>query len=463
MQKKIPLPNKPKACFERLRLFYLLGVLCVLAVHPGVFATQSTGAQSFPPIVYPERFKISKADDGFLEDLSRRSFQYFIDQANPENGLVLDRARSDGSPFPDSHASKKIASSAASGFGLTALCIGVERGWISNQEARERVRATLRFFANQAFNEKGWFYHWLDLQTGERRWQSEISTIDTALLLGGMLTARQKFKTDAEIVRLATLIYERIDFPYMQNRRLTLTMGSKPESGFLASRWDQFSEHLMLDLLAIGSPTHPSDPRMWYAWRRDWITFAGYTYITGAPLFVQQYSHAWVDFRDRRENVLPHVDYFANSIAATRAHREFCISLRKLGFTSYSENLWGITASDSAKGYIAWGGPPLDPATDGTIVPCAAGGSLMFAPDICIAALKEMKEKYGDKVYGKYGFVDAFNPQTGWVNADVIGIDVGITLLAAENLRSGNIWRWFMQNREIHQAMRKVGLERYKR
>ena len=440
---------------ERRKLAGFLSVFCLLAVSPVVFARQT-----YPPIAYPERFRISKADDAFLEDLSRRSFQYFLEQSNPENGLVLDRARSDGTPFPDSHPSKNIASSAATGFGLTSLCIAAERHWIGDKEARQRVRNTLRFFAHKAFNEKGWFYHWLDLQTGERRWQSEISTIDTALLLGGILTARQKFKDDTEIVRLATLIYERIDFPYMQNGRLTLTMGSKPESGFLQSRWDQFSEHMMLDLLAIGSPTHPADPRMWYAWRRDWLTFAGYTYITGAPLFTQQYSHAWVDFRNRSESTPPRVDYFANSIAATRAHREFCLSLRKLGFTSYSENLWGITASDSAKGYIAWGGPPLDPATDGTIVPCAAGGSLMFAPDICIPALKEMKEKFGDKIYGRYGFVDAFNPQTGWVNPDVIGIDIGITLLSAENLRTGNLWRWFMQNQEIQQAMRKVGLNK---
>ena len=415
---------------------------------------------STAPISYPQRFTISKADEAFLEDLSRRCFRYFFEQADSQTGLVPDRARADGSPFDKNHPSYHIASSAATGFGLTALCIAAERGWISNKEARIRVRHTLRFFANQAFNEKGWFYHWLDLQTGERRWQSEISTIDTALLLGGILTARQKFKNDAEISRLATLIYERIDFPYMQNGRLTLTMGSKPESGFLQSRWDQFSEHMMLDLLAIGSPAHPSDPRMWYAWRRDWITFAGYTYITGAPLFVQQYSHAWVDFRGRRERVPPQVDYFANSITATRAHREFCISLLKLGFTSYSENLWGITSSDSAKGYIAWGGPPLDPATDGTIVPCAAGGSLMFAPDICLPALKEMKAKFGDRVYGRYGFVDAFNPQTGWIDPDVIGIDVGITLLSAENLRTGAVWRWFMQNREIHRALNAVGLQK---
>src|SRR5262249_17726581 len=146
--------------------------------------------------------------------------------------------------------------------------------------------------------------------------------------------------------------------------------------------------------LAIGSPAHPADARAWYAWRRDWISFAGYTYITGGPLFIHQYSHAWVDFRGLRERVPPQVDYFANSIAATRAQREFCISLGRQGFPTYSENLWGITASDSAKGYIAWGGPPLDPATDGTIVPCAAGGSLMFAPDICLPALKTMKEKF---------------------------------------------------------------------
>jgi hypothetical protein len=400
---------------------------------------------------------LSSRDEAFLEDLSRRSFRYFWEQADARTGLVLDRARTDGRPHDETH--RNVASIAATGFGLTALCIAAERRWISPGEAYERVLATLRFLAQRAPRERGWFYHWLDAVTGERRWRSEVSSIDTALLLGGVLTARGYYRGDAEITRLATLIYERVDFAWMLNNHPTLlSHGWKPESGFLKPRWDTYSEDTILYLLAIGSPSHPITPRSWYAWKREWITYAGYKYLSGAPpLFIHQYSHAWVDYRNRREAAAPHLDYFVNSVKATRAHRAFCMSLAR-DFPSYSSSVWGITASDSAKGYVAWGGPPRDPAIDGTVVPCAAGGSLMFTPDISIPALRTMSEKFGELVYGKYGFVDAFNPTTGWLGPDVIGINVGITLLSAENLRTGNVWRWFMRNREINRAMRLVKL-----
>ncbi|HYY41491.1 MAG TPA: glucoamylase family protein, partial [Pyrinomonadaceae bacterium] len=189
------------------------------------------------------------------------------------------------------------------------------------------------------------------------------------------------------------------------------------------------------------------------------ITYTGYTYITGGPLFIHQYTHAYVDFRGRRESWYPFTDYFANSVAATRAHRQFCLDLAR-EFPGYSANVWGISASDSAKGYVAWGGPPRDPAIDGTVVPYAAAGSLMFTPDISLPALRTMRAQYGATVYGRYGFADAFNPTTGWVDPDVIGIDLGITLLGAENLRTGNVWRWFMANPELPRALRLVGLNR---
>ncbi|HUQ30498.1 MAG TPA: glucoamylase family protein [Pyrinomonadaceae bacterium] len=397
-------------------------------------------------------------DEAFLEDLSRRAFLYFKEHADPSTGLVLDRAQTGGAAHDANHPSHNIASSAATGFGLTALCIASKRGWISRAEARERVLRTLRFFALRASQEHGWFLHWMDGPTGERRWQSEYSSIDTALLLGGVLTARQYFRTDAEIRRLATLIYERVDFKWMLAGHPTLlSHGWKPETGFLKPRWDTYSEHLMLDLLAIGSPTHAVSPRTWRAWERKRISYAGYTYITGGPLFTHQYSHAWVDFRGQRERRPPYTDYFANSVAATRAHREFCIRLAS-EFPGYSENVWGISASDSAKGYVAWGGPPRDPAIDGTVVPYAAAGSLMFTPDISLAALRAMREKFGERIYGRYGFTDAFNPNTDWIGPDVIGIDLGITLLSAENLRSGNVWRWFMRNLEIPRALQLAGL-----
>lgn len=405
------------------------------------------------------RYLLAPADRAFIEDLSHRAVRYFWEQADPNTGLVLDRARVDGSPHDEEH--RRIASIAATGFGLTALCIAAERRWIDPREVRERVRVTLRFFSRRASNEHGWFYHWMDVQTGERRWKSEVSSIDTALLLAGVLTAKQYFRDDREIKRLATDIYHRVDFQWMQNGQpQLLTHGWKPETGFLKSLWGDYSEETILYLIAIGSPTHPITPGAWRAWKRDWITYAGYSYLaSAAPLFIHQYSHAWVDYRGRQEQAPPHVDYFENSVKATRAHRAFCIDLSK-EFPGYSENVWGITASDSSKGYVAWGGPPRDSNIDGTVVPCAAGGSLMFTPDISVPALRAMKEKFGEKIWGRYGFVDAFNPNTGWIDRDVIGINLGITLLSAENLLTGNVWRWFMRNSEIPRAMQLVGLKR---
>ena len=407
------------------------------------------------------RPKLSRQDELFIEDLQRRSFEYFWKQADPKTGLVPDRARMDGAPLDDNHVN--VASIAATGFGLTALCIAAEREWITSQQARERTRNTLRFFAERAFQEHGWFYHWLDAKKGERRWNSEVSSIDTALLLAGVLTARQYFRADAEIVSLATKIYDRVDFAWMRNGDAhLLSHGWKPETGFLKPRWDTYSEDTILYLLAIGSRTHSISPAAWYALWRDRYRYEGHSYFTtiGVPLFMHQYSHAWVDYRNRREVKGDRIDYFENSISATLAHRAFCINLSG-EFKEFGPNMWGITASDSEKGYLAWGGPPRDPAIDGTIVPSAAGGSLMLTPDISVAALRTMREKYGDRVYGVYGFVDAFNPNTGWIDSDVIGINAGIILLSAENMRTGNVWKWFMRNSEIPRAMEKTGLLRY--
>ncbi|MGI9067868.1 MAG: glucoamylase family protein [Pyrinomonadaceae bacterium] len=422
----------------------------------------SSVALSSPQLV-PAAHKLSSEDELFLEDIERRSFLYFWEQADSQTGLVADRARMDGSALDESH--HNVASIAATGFGLTALCIAAERRWINQNEARERTRSTLRFFANRASHERGWFYHWMDSKTGERRWKSEVSSIDTALLLAGILTARQYYREDLEIVRMATRIYERVDFRWMLNGHpLLLSHGWKPETGFLKPRWDTYSEETILILLAIGSPTHAISPASWYALWRDRYRYEGFAYFTtiGVPLFMHQYAHAWVDYRNRRETKGDRIDYFENSVNATLAHRNFCMNLAH-DFPGYGPNVWGITASDSAKGYLAWGGPPRDPAIDGTVVPSAAGGSLMFTPEVSVAALRAMREKYDDRIYGKYGFVDAFNPNTGWIDTDVIGINAGIILLSAENLRTGSVWRWFMRNPEIPRAMQKVGLLPYRK
>ena len=422
-------------------------VLCLL-----LFSVSTVPAQS----------AFSSAEEAFLEDLQKRLFQYFWEQADPQTGLIPDRARTDGSALDENH--QNVGSIAATGFGLTALCIASERRWIDSPAAVERTRVTLRFFANRAFHQRGWFYHWLDTKTGERRWNSEVSSIDTALLLAGILTVRQCFPDDPEVARLAGKIYQRVDFRWMLNGHpLLLSHGWKPETGFLRPRWDTYSEDTILYLLAVASPSYSISQRSWYALWKDRYRYAGHSYFTtiGVPLFMHQYSHAWIDFRGRKETQGDRIDYFENSVNATLAHRAFCLNLAH-AFPGYGPDIWGITASDSAKGYLAWGGPPHDPAIDGTVVPSAAGGSLMFTPELSLRALRTMREKYGDKIYGRYGFVDAFNPNNGWVNPDVIGIDQGIILLSAENARSGNVWRWFMKNREIPRALQLVGLVEYK-
>jgi hypothetical protein len=379
--------------------------------------------------------------------------------------MLRGRARADGEPYAANR--RDIGSIAVTGFGLANICAAAQRGWVKHDEAADRVRHACRFFAEQAPQEHGWFFHWMNVKTGERTGvlqdspkKSELSSIDTALLMAGILTARQYFKKNTEIRTLSTRIYERIDFQWMLNEHpLLLSHGWTPEDGFLKSRWARYSEFTIIYLLAIGSPTHPIKPESWYAWERPENVYGDCKYIGMSPLFTHQYSHAFVDYRGRRENQGQKIAWFDNSVTATRAHRQFCIDLAK-EFPGYSEKVWGITSSNSERGYKAWGGPPRNKAIDGTVVPCAPGGSLMLDPAITVAALKAMKQKFGEKIYGKYGFTDAFHPTTGWASPDVLGLDTCITQVSAENLRSGNIWKWFMANPEIPKAMEKAGLER---
>ncbi len=419
---------------------------------PGVQAKRHKGLEV-------KGYKTKKGDNAFLEDLERRAFMFFWEHSDPKTGLTLDRARTNGDAPKPGADHYNVASIASTGFALTGYCIAAERGWRARADAIYRARNTLDYFANRAFNKNGWFYHWQDQRTGERKWRSEISSIDTALLLAGVLSVRQCFDKDAAIVRDAAKIYDRVDFNWMLNGDPNfLSHGWRDETGFIKNRWNDYSEQTILYLLGIGARSAPLDWRSWYALKRDYVRYGKYEYMAAAPpLFIHQFSHAWVDFRNKREHYGDFaVDYFKNSVDATRAQRQFFIDVLSREFPAYGENIWGLTASDSARGYRAWGAPPRDPETDGTVVPCAPAGSLMFTPEISIPALREMRSKYGDQVYGRYGFADAFNPQTGWVDADVIGIDLGITMLSAENLRSGNVWRWFMKNPGISGALRSV-------
>ena len=405
-------------------------------------------------------YHLSVEDDAFLEDLSRRSFLFFWEQADATTGIIRDRSATDGGPSANESA-REIGSIASVGFGLTGMCIAAERGWLPRQQVIERTRRTLQFFAARMTHEHGWFYHFINVHSGAREWSSELSSIDTALLVSGALTVAQCFSADPDVPRLADAIYRRVDFQWMlAGDPLLLSHGWKPEEGFLRSRWDHYCELMILYLLAIGSPTHAIPAESWYAWSRPTTTFAGFHYVGAAdPLFVHQYSHAWVDFRGIREGEPPHIDWFENSIAATRAHKAFCLGLSR-EFPGYTDAVWGITASDSRKGYVAWGGPPRHAAIDGSVVPAAAAGSLMFTPDIAVPAVREMYRRYGARIYARYGFADAFHPTEEWVNPDVIGINLGITLLSAENLRTGHVWSWFMKNPEIQIALTAAGFTR---
>jgi|HubBroStandDraft_5_1064220.scaffolds.fasta_scaffold08377_3 hypothetical protein len=405
-----------------------------------------------PPIPTDQVAQVSPADRAFLEDLEHRSFVYFWEQADHGTGLVLDRARLDGGRAKGP--SRDIASTAATGFGLTAICIGAERGWVTKQEAADRVRATLRFFADRADQQHGWFYHWMDVSSGERKWDSETSSIDTAFLLAGVLTAAQYFASDSEIPKLAAEIYNRVDFQWMLNGDpLLLSHGWVRGKGFLKYRWDTFCELAVLYVLAIGSPTHPIPPESWYAWSRPFYQYGNYQFISGGPLFTHQYSHAWIDFRSRRDQGF--LDFFLNSVNATRANRQYSLSLSLPN--TFGPDIWGITASDGPKGYRVYGEIKTFEPVDGTVAPAASAGSLMFTPEISIPALKAIREHYGDRVFGRYGFVDGYNPTLQWFDTDVVGIDVGITLLSAENLLTGSVWRWFMANEQAARAMQLIG------
>ena len=404
---------------------------------------QSPAAPPIPTSLSPE-------DDQFLNDLEHASFLFFWEQANPPTGLIKDRCNV---RVKDTSTAASIAST---GFGLTAICIGEMRGFVSHSEARERVLQCLSFLWHKLPTHRGFFYHFANIDTGERMWDSEVSSVDTAILLCGILTCRQHFH-DETISELAHAIFDRVEWTWLSEDTTLLSHGWTPELGFIPSRWDLYSELMMMYLLGLGSSTHPLASEAWFAWKRTTFEYDGLRYIGSfAPLFVHQYSQAWFDFRGKRDR---YADYFQNSVIATDVHRRFCLELN-VQFPDYSNALWGITASDSERGYVAWGGPPATGPIDGTVVPAAAGGSLPFAPQSTMRVLRTIHDHYPN-AWCRYGFVDAFNPLTGWYDSDVIGIDVGIIMLMAENARTGFVWETFMKNPEAQRGMEIAGFKPY--
>jgi hypothetical protein len=435
------------------------------------------------PVLATERAPL--ALDGFFDDLERRTFNFFWETANPANGLVPDRfpARPQGAP----------SNIAAVGFGLTACAIGVERGYISREAARARVLATLRFFAG-ATHEHGFFYRFIDLESGARMWHCELSTVDTSWLLAGVLCCQSYFDADepseAELRKLADDIYARVDWTWAQHRAPAVTMGWTPESGFLRADWLGYNEAMMVYVLALGSPTRPVGPDAWRAWTssydKHWGTLYGQTHLSFAPLFGHQYSHVWLDFRGIRDAWMRHrdLDYFENSRRATYVQRGYAIE-NPGHWRAYGANVWGLTACDGpgtqrarALGrserfytYRARGVGVDEVVDDGTIAPTAALGSLPFAPEIVIPAAREMYQRFGASIYSTYGFFDSFNPtltdsaqrasaaDAGWVDQAYIGIDQGPILAMLENYRSDLVWRVMRGNRYIQRGLQRAGFE----
>ena len=391
-------------------------------------------------------FTPSAEDLRFLDEVQRRAFQYFLMEAHPETGLVREQADN----FAPDH--RSVASIAAEGFKLAAYVVGAERGWISKEEAEKRCVKTLRFFLNQMESEHGFYFHFVDRATGRRTKQTELSSIDTALFLAGALTAGQYFKgTEVEV--LADHLYERVDFFWMLNGGKTLSMGWLPDRGFLHERWNNYNESFILYLLAIASPTNPIPPTSWHEVNKRIGTYGNHALIYSPPLFTHQYSHLWVDFRNKNDG---RFDYFLNSRTATLVNREFCLDQRRK-FKTYSENVWGLTAGLGPGGYRAYGSPPGNAPHDGTVAPWAIASSIVFTPELSIPALRYLYTHHKSKLWGRYGFSDAFNLDRKWYARDVLGIDVGPVLLMIENYRTGLLWRLFMQHPAVQRGMERMG------
>ena len=429
--------------------------------------------------------------DPFLDTVQSRTFRWFWETTNPKNGLV-----------PDRYPTKSFSSVAAIGFGLTAYIIGVERGYISRADAAARVRTTLDFLyhapqgsqATGVTGYKGFFYHFLDMDTGLRFQTVELSTIDTSLLLAGVLTCREYFAgTDANepaIRALADSLYTRVDWQWAMPNAPLVSMGWHPESGFIPADWRGFDEGMVLYVLALGSPTHPIDPTAWTKWTStyEWRDFYGQPHVNFPPLFGHQYSQLWIDFRGIQDAYMRGrgIDYFENSRRATLSQRAYAIA-NPGKFRDYGGNIWGLTASDGPMDttmtvdnlqrqfhtYSARGAAATGVGDDGTLAPTAAGGSVPFAPEITIPALKAMRAQYGDPLFGQYGFLDAFNPTyrdararvtqgrvvdgVAWFDTDYLGIDQGPIIGMIENYRTGLIWKLMRQSPYIRLGLIRAG------
>ncbi len=426
---------------------------------------------------------LAMGDSLNLDDLHRRTFDYFWETVDSVSGLT-----------PDRWPTKSFSSIAAMGFGFTSYIIGVENNYLTRQQAAERVLKALRFIMNLPMGDatsgvagyKGFFYHFLDMRTGMRFKQVELSTIDTGLLMAGILSCYEYFdssdSTETEIRHLADSLYCRVEWDWFLNDNQLLSMGWHPEKKeFLAAEWSGYDEAMILNILALGSPTHPIPAIVWENWTETylWADFEGFEHVNFGPLFGHQYSHMYIDFREIQDAYMRArgIDYFENSRRATLANRAYCMQ-NPTGFTGYGADVWGLSACDGPghkrqqvgdttiefMSYRARGAAADYLVDDGTITPTAAGGSIPFAPDTCLSALSEMYKLYGKRLYDRYGFKDAFNltfvneeNPDGWFDKDYIGIDQGAILIMLENHRSELIWDLMKRNKYIRDGLQKAG------
>lgn len=415
--------------------FYLGSITLTGVEQPAV-----AGEYSLESVYQREVDLLLSFDDvALLDSVAQATFDYFWYEANPANGLIKDRST------PDSP-----ASIAAVGFGLAALPLAVDRGWITANQGYTRALTTLKTFAEGGVQgQNGFFYHFVDMETGERVWSSELSSIDTALFIAGALTAGAYWK-GTEVEALANQLYEQIDWQWMMSNGNMVSMGWKPDIGFLSAFWDHFDESLLLYALAIGSPTHPVPAEAWDNWKRPVSISGEYIYLTGEPLFVYQYPLAYLDLRDRED---AYANYFNNTVRACLRNREFSMANAET-FLTYQNGVWGLSASDGPFGYKAYG---AGGAHDGTIAPYASIACLPFTPEIALESMRAMLTQYGTKVWREYGFVSAINAEEDWYSTEHIGIDQGDILLMIANYQDGFVWDVFRQNAPIQTALERMG------
>lgn len=437
------------------------------------------------PVVFFSGTRSSKPvsiTTGFVDSLSRSTFDFFWDLAGPDNGQI-----------PDRWPSKSFSSIAATGFGLTAYLVGVEKKYITRQQAADRVLKTLLFFQQAKMGSeatgitgyRGFFYHFIDMITGKRFGKVELSTIDTGLLMAGILSCQTYFdadnNTEKQIRAIADSLYRHVEWDWAMNNDETMSMGWHPESGFIEARWKGYNEAMILYVLALGSPTHTIPASSWTAWTKtyQWGNCYGQEMVNFGPLFAHQYSQMYIDFKGIADAYMreKEIDYFENSRRATIANRAYCSS-NPAGYIGYSPEIWGLTACDGPgnddksnpniafMGYSARGAAQWYVQDDGTIAPTAAGGSVPFAPEICLPALKAMKQQYGDRIYDRYGFKDAFNftiinkdGSQGWVDPDYLGIDQGPIVIQLANYDNAFVWNLMKRNPYIVAGLKKAGFQ----